>query len=270
MIQFSQRNALIREAQTILGLKPDGIDGQLTWHALGTRFLPPNHPAMRQLLPTPARMPRPARIAVVAAVQAALGASVDGDDGPETWGAIMEGLAPLPVVQKSPHAVEAGYSEVIRGRSPNRNAGTNECKMIIVHHCAGTFEGTISWCLRPKTYAAYHCLVGQDGSRAILGRDTDRLHHAGRSSWRGRSGCNAFALGISVTGNTVTGARRPHRELTSDELRSTCEWITAKQKLYGIPNSEITTHWQVSPGRKDDISKAPAWEQIRAVLGLPA
>lgn len=269
MIQFPQRNALIREAQAILGLRADGDDGQATWHALGTRFLPPLHPAMRPLRPQSGRMSKEVRAGIVAAVQATRGASVDGNDGPETWGAIMEGLAPLPVTQKSPHPEEAGYSEVIRGRSPNRNAGTNECKGIIVHHCAGTFEGTINWCLRDKTYAAYHCLVGQDGSRAILGYDTDRLHHAGKSSWRGRSGCNAFMLGISVTGNTVTGARRPSRELTRHELASVCEWIKRKQSVHGIPDSEVTTHYSVSPGRKDDISRSPAWQQIRAVLGLP-
>jgi len=267
MIDFPQRRELIREAQRILRLFPDGIDGQMTWHAIGTMFLSEGHPAFRGLAPVSGRMTPEARAGIVSAVQSALRVSVDGKDGPETWGAIMDRLAPIAGRPAPYRPLGAGYPEAIRGRSPNRNKGVNERLGIIFHHCAGNFEGTISWCLRQGTYAAYHCLIGQDGQRAILGLDTDRLHHAGKSVWNGRSGCNGFMLGVAFTGNTVTGARRSSASLNVHELTSAVEWVREKQRQYGIKDSNITHHRVVSPGRKDDLSLA-AWDQVKTVLGL--
>jgi hypothetical protein len=267
MIPFSKRRDLIREAQHALRLRADGIDGRRTWHALGTRFLIPGHPAMRGISPNAGPVAFEGRQGLVSAVQSALRVSVDGRDGPETWGAIMERLAPIPTSMAPYRPISAGYPEGIRGRSPNRNAGVNERIGIVFHHCAGSFEGTISWCLKQGTNAAYHCLIGHDGRRAIMGLDTDRLHHAGQSTWNGTSGCNAFMLGIAFTGNTVTGARRASPSLNIHELSSAVEWVREKQRQYGILDRNITHHRVVSPGRKDDLS-LDAWNQVKTVLGL--
>jgi AmpD protein len=260
MIDFPQREALVAQAQRILRLKPDGLDGPVTWAALVTRFI---SPAAVIALGIPPRGGRAfiGRRTTVSAVQRVLGASVDGRDGEETWGAIMAQLAPLPSQPVPPPNPGTRYPEVVRGRTPNRNAGTNTCEGIVFHHCAGTFEGTISWVLKAGTNAAYHCLIGQDGRRAILAHDSDRVHHAGVSSFRGRSGCNAYMLGVSFTGNTNTGARRPHPQLTADEIASAHEWVAEKRRLYNIPAEWITHHRVVSPGRKDDIS-LEAWSQL--------
>lgn len=268
MIPFPGRAALVSEAQRALGLLVDGKDGRMTWHALGTRFLPTGHPAMRGITPTPGPRDFLGRSGIVAAIQSACGADVDGRDGSQTWSAIMEGLIPLHAAPKSTIPLGDTFIERTRGRSPNRNPGTNECKGIVFHHAAGHFEGTISWCLKSRTFAAYHCLIDTDGTRAILGHDTDRLHHAGRSSFKGRASCNNFMLGIAFIGNTNTGAMRPNRNLTDKELASAKEWVMAKMRAYHIPKDWITHHRLVSPGRKDDLSLA-AWKQVRESLDLP-
>jgi N-acetyl-anhydromuramyl-L-alanine amidase AmpD len=205
----------------------------------------------------------PDRTRLIRETQRALGLLDDGIDGRATWGAIHRRLVTTPAATTpAAPAASTRYSETVRGRSPNRNPGINECRGIVFHHAAGWFEGTIDWCLRPGTNAAYHCLIAPDGTRAILGLDTDRLHHAGASSWKGRGGCNAFTLGCSFTGDTNTGAMRPHAHLTQDELASAAEWVAAKMRLHRIQLDDITHHRVVSPGRKDDLSPA-AWDQLR-------
>jgi N-acetyl-anhydromuramyl-L-alanine amidase AmpD len=194
----------------------------------------------------------PERDRLIRETQAALGLNVDGKDGRNTWNAIHHRIV-QPAASK--------YTETVRGRSPNRGVGTNECKGIVFHHAAGWFDGTISWCMKPGTNAAYHCLIAPDGTRAILGHDADRLHHAGQSTWQGRAGCNAFMLGVSFTGNTNNGLMRPSASLTHDELESAAEWVAGKMRLHGITLDQITHHRVISPGRKDDLSLA-AWSQV--------
>lgn len=264
MIHFPGRRELVREAQQILGIPADGIDGPQTWRSLilatagqkaADTILPPRTGPLSTFV---------GRTQAVRAVQHAIGVTVDGADGPQTWSGIMQRLRPLPPTPAIPPA-GGSFPETIRGRSPNRNAGQNERLGIVLHHAAGTFEGTIDWCLRAGTNAAYHCLIAPDGRRATLGEDFDRLHHAGKSVWRGRSGCNAFMLGLAFTGDTNTGIHRPQKDLLQAEILSAVEWIRSKMALHNIPVSEITHHRVVSPGRKDDLSPA-AWAQMQRAL----
>ena len=268
MIAFPKRKALVLETQRDLGMsKATGVDGMFTWHTIAKRLLPEKHPAMAFVKPQPSRLIFPGRESIVAAVQAALGIDVDGDDGPQTWSALAQKFDQKTAPANPPQwtAKEGAYPESVRGRSPNRNKGTNACQGIVIHHAAGYFEGTVDWCLKPGTQAGYHCLVNIDGERAILGNDADCLHHAGQSQWRGKPSCNYFMLGLAFIGNTHTGTMRPYPELTPDEVKSACEWIRAKMKLHGITRDNITTHYAVSPGRKDDTSLR-AYQQIMAEL----
>jgi len=260
MIKFPKRAELVKQLQGRFGLLQDGLDGSKTWGAITNDILG-GKAASALGFPLRGGVRFLGRTQTVSAVQRKLQVGVDGRDGAETWGALMAHYFPIPT-KEFPTPVTEKYPEVVRGRTPNRNAGTNDKLGIVVHHCAGSHEGTVSWCLQSGTFAAYHCTVRFDGSRSILALDDDRCHHAGKSTWRGRSLCNHFMLAISVNGNTNTGARRPHAHLTEDEVASVVEWIRAKQALYNIPDSEITHHRVVSPGRKDDLS-LQAWRQIQ-------
>lgn len=263
MVTFQKRRDLIKEAQILLGFQGrdvDGLDGPRTWNEIRNRTLGPNS---GHTIPSSGPMNFSGRRPLVIDIQRFLRIAPDGLDGTQTWGAILDFLQPN--ILNIPSLVEPingeKYPETIRGRSPNRNSGINERRGIIIHHCGGTFEGSISWILKPRTFAAYHCLVAPDGRRAILGEDTDCLHHAGVSKWRGRNGCNAFMLGISVTGDTVSGARRAQPALSAAEVASAAEWITKKLKKYNLTKADVTTHAVVSPGRKNDISES-AYSQI--------
>lgn len=122
-------------------------------------------------------------------------------------------------------------------------------KAIILHHTGGSFMSGINTVLNPASQKSYHCIVNQDGNRAILAKDNSRCWHAGKSVFNGVPNCNNYSLGIALTGNTY------ERPLTLEEVDSVCEWIYTKMCYYNIKLNDITTHRHVSQNRKIDISK---------------
>lgn len=118
---------------------------------------------------------------------------------------------------------------------------------IVLHHTAGSFQGSVNWCLDTKSKVSYHCIVDVNGDRVELAKDNQRAHHAGVSRFKGRSDCNSFMLGIAVSGDTYK------RRLTNAETNSVALWCIDKMKLYNFDIDWITTHRAISPGRKFDV-----------------
>jgi N-acetyl-anhydromuramoyl-L-alanine amidase len=267
-IAFPARHVVVQQVQRSLGLKADGDDRRATWQAIAERL--PLSPVPR--IPDSPDVRFPGRDELTKRVQRALGGIlVDGHDGQETWAALAERFDPfltqLPAGMSPAQFFQPGRYEERVVSCPNRNAGINECRGVVVHHASGYYDGTVSWCLQKGTKAGYHVLINTDGRRTVMGEDTARLHHAGQSTWRGRSGCNAFMLGLAFIGNTNDGAMRgaAGADLTKDEVASALEWLRPRMGKYGWTRSDLTTHRIVSPGRKDDTS-IRALNQIHAAL----
>jgi len=147
-----------------------------------------------------------------------------------------------PVIKPEPMKT---YKEIKRN-SPN-SSRTMTPQGIILHHTAGSYAGSVSWCLNPTAKVSYHCIVNTNGERTVLVPDNVRAWHAGVSSFNGKTSCNNFMLGISVSGNTNA------REITDDETNSVAEWCVRKMKAYNFGIDSITTHRHVSAGRKIDV-----------------
>jgi N-acetyl-anhydromuramyl-L-alanine amidase AmpD len=139
------------------------------------------------------------------------------------------------------------YKEVFRN-SPN-SSRTMKPEGIVLHHTAGGYSGSVSWCLNTQSKVSYHCIVNTTGERTVLVPDNVRAWHAGVSSFNGKANCNNFLLGIAVSGNTN------ERELTEQETESVAEWCVRKMKSYGFGLDAITTHRHVSPNRKNDVDQ---------------
>ena len=76
--------------------------------------------------------------------------------------------------------------------------GRLEPTLIVLHDTAGRLAkgSSVAWLCNPKAKASAHLVVERDGSVTQLAEfDPPVAWHAGQSSWRGRSGCNAFAIG---------------------------------------------------------------------------
>jgi N-acetyl-anhydromuramyl-L-alanine amidase AmpD len=158
----------------------------------------------------------------------------------------------------------SNFREVFRN-SPN-SRGVLVPTGIILHHTAGTYAGSVSWCLNPTAKVSYHCIVNTNGERTVLVPDNVRAWHAGVSTFQGRNNCNEFMLGIAVSGNTA------QRELTAQEVQSVAEWCVRKMRAYNFGIDRITTHRHVAPNRKTDVdtrAERRILDEIRRLTSAP-
>lgn len=132
-------------------------------------------------------------------------------------------------------------------QTPNISAAPITPKGIVLHHTAGSYAGSVAWCLNPASKVSYHAIVDLNGNMTVLAKDTQRAWHAGVSSFKGRSNCNDFLLGIAVSGDTS------QRELTEAEIESVACWCIDKMALWNFGIDMITTHREISTGRKNDV-----------------
>jgi AmpD protein len=130
--------------------------------------------------------------------------------------------------------------------SPN-SSRTLKPEGVVLHHSAGSYPGTVAWIMNRESKVSYHCVVSESGERTILVPDNVQAWHAGKSVFNGKSSCNSFMLGVSVSGDTNK------RELTDDEALSVAQWCVRKMKAYNFGIDQITTHRHVSPNRKNDV-----------------
>jgi N-acetylmuramoyl-L-alanine amidase len=139
-----------------------------------------------------------------------------------------------------------------RLNTPNKSASTITPSAVILHHTAGSYAGSVSWCMNPGSKVSYHVIIARDGRRTVLADDRFRTWHAGRSSWQGRPDLNSWSLGLAWEGDTYTDP------LGEDAMASALEYIVPRMHKWAIPLNMALTHGQVSPGRKTDISPGDA------------
>src|SRR5512134_867061 len=102
-----------------------------------------------------------------------------------------------------------------------------------------------------------HYLIRRDGERVRFVPVEKRAWHAGASSWRGRSRCNDFSVGIELEGTEEDAFSDPqYKALTAlvRELQSR------------IPLRDIAAHSDVAPGRKTDPGARFDWMRVLASL----
>jgi N-acetyl-anhydromuramyl-L-alanine amidase AmpD len=121
-------------------------------------------------------------------------------------------------------------------------------KAVVLHHTAGSYAGSVAWCLNPASKVSYHCIVAKDGRRSTLADPDERTWHAGVSSWRGKRDLNSWSIGAAFEGDTYK------RQLNEDEMASMCEYLEPLMRLYRLTIDDVTDHRTVSPRRKDDLN----------------
>ena len=178
-------------------------------------------------------------------------------------------------------------------RTPNQG-GRLEPTLIVLHDTAGRLAkgSSVAWLCNPKAKASAHLVVERDGSVTQLVEFDRVAWHAGQSSWRGRSGCNAFAIGIEIVNpGKLTGTPKKATAwfgesygaefgiarastsihgngcwmpYTEDQLRTVERLIAALAREY--PIGEVVAHHDISPARKVDTTPLMDWPRMRAVL----
>ena len=102
-----------------------------------------------------------------------------------------------------------------------------------------------------------HFLIRRDGDVIQFVPPEQRAWHAGASSWRGRSRCNDFSIGIELEGTEEEAFTDPqYAALASllQQLRTT------------LPIRDVAAHSDVAAGRKTDPGAHFDWARFLACL----
>jgi N-acetyl-anhydromuramoyl-L-alanine amidase len=98
-----------------------------------------------------------------------------------------------------------------------------------------------------------HFLVRRDGEVVQFVPVERRAWHAGASSWRGRSRCNDFSIGIELEGTEED-------VFTEAQYRALAVLLKDLRKKF--PIRDVATHSEVAPGRKTDPGAHFDWARL--------
>ena len=102
-----------------------------------------------------------------------------------------------------------------------------------------------------------HFLVRRDGQIIQFVSCNKRAWHAGVSSWRGRSRCNDFSIGIELEGSDF-------EDFTEPQYTSLARLTRRLKSAY--PIRDIAGHSDIAPGRKTDPGPFFDWKKYLAQL----
>jgi len=177
--------------------------------------------------------------------------------------------------------------------SPN-HGGRIEPSLIVVHDTSDRLkpDDTISWFSNPQSKVSAHFVVARDGSVTQMVPCDRAAWHAGKSSWKGRSGCNNFAIGIEIDNpgkltrvgdhavawfgekyplaqcvemTTPAHGRGWWLRYTEAQLETVRELIKALLAAYPTI-TDVASHWEISPGRKVDTGPHFPLDDMKALL----
>ena len=102
-----------------------------------------------------------------------------------------------------------------------------------------------------------HYLIRRDGSLIEYVPPDKRAWHAGESSWKGRSRCNDFSIGVELEGSDDV----PFSEPQYETLVALARRLTER-----FGPLDLAGHSDIAPGRKTDPGPWFDWERLRASL----
>ena len=102
-----------------------------------------------------------------------------------------------------------------------------------------------------------HFLIRRDGEVIQFVACGARAWHAGKSTWRGRQGCNDYSIGIEVEGTDNV----PFEDIQYDVLAGLTRALKTE-----YPIAEIVGHSDIAPDRKTDPGPNFDWQRYRALL----
>jgi AmpD protein len=104
------------------------------------------------------------------------------------------------------------------------------------------------------TRVSAHFLIRRDGELVQFVPVERRAWHAGVSSWRGRSRCNDFSVGIELEGTEEA----PFEDAQYEALVGLLKRLALR---------EVAAHSDIAPGRKTDPGACFDWRRFLLDLG---
>ena len=128
------------------------------------------------------------------------------------------------------------------------------------------FTNTLDWEAHPYyetirgLRVSSHFVVRRSGELLQFVSCDDRAWHAGASSWRGRSDCNDYSIGVELEGLEGSGFEAAqYKRLTA----------LIKTLARHYPVRMVAGHEHVAPGRKHDPGAGFEWPRLMATLAWP-
>ncbi len=169
---------------------------------------------------------------------------------------------------------EGWLPEARRIASPNFDQRPEEATidLLVIHNISlppGHFDGDavirlFTNRLDPGAHPYYASLVGlrvsahffirRDGELIQFVSCDQRAWHAGASTWRGRSRCNDFSIGVELEGSDD----HPYSDAQYERLAALS---VALRRRY--PLKEMVGHADIAPDRKTDPGPAFDWARAR-------
>lgn len=174
--------------------------------------------------------------------------------------------------------------------SPNHGGGLFDPTLLVMHYTAsgGSGNSDARYFQNPAAKASAHFVVDRDGSVTQCVPTNVKAWHAGQSSWRGRTNCNDFSIGIEVDNWGLLERRQDGRYYShsgevispdrvfrgankrgvmgfweiynSEQIRATLELASAICEAYPTI-TEVVGHEDIAPVRK--IDPGPAFPLLR-------
>ena len=104
------------------------------------------------------------------------------------------------------------------------------------------------------TKVSAHFLIRRDGELIQFVSCAKRAWHAGESSWKGRSRCNDFSIGVELEGTGEV-------PFTAAQYRRLAALTRALRARY--PIRDLVGHSDIAPGRKTDPGPLFDWARYR-------
>ena len=105
-----------------------------------------------------------------------------------------------------------------------------------------------------------HALIRRDGQIVQYVPFGERAWHAGVSSYRGRSACNDFSIGVELEGSEQT----PYTDAQYEQLLALTAALLAAYP--SLSADRIVGHGDIAPDRKSDPWATFDWTRFRRVL----
>jgi AmpD protein len=106
-----------------------------------------------------------------------------------------------------------------------------------------------------------HFVIRRDGELQQFVSCDARAWHAGRSSWRGREGCNDYSIGIELEGLEGELFEPGQYQVLAGLMRELAR---------RYPVESVAGHQHIAPGRKGDPGAGFDWAGLRGRLNWPA
>ncbi len=112
------------------------------------------------------------------------------------------------------------------------DGGNNKIQFIVIHACAGSYSGSISWFKNPASQVSAHYIVSQKGEITQMVKDQDTAWHC--------YGINSSSVGVETEDKGQ--CLKNGAWITPALLNSTAELVASLLKKYSLTTDDIVCH----------------------------